>query len=142
MAITFPTAWPAALTDAAWQKKKSFMDKAKSKTKTGLGAELIKAQKAWNLVKFDNLIATKVPMTSPDTADRAKVAAQNYLGTVAAAASRAALVPPPRPPPPKTTPGSPARPSLPPRRSRRGCWPRPPTSATLSSMILTPPRRT
>ena len=64
MAITFPTAWPAALTDAAWQKKKSFMDKAKSKTKTGLGASLTTAQKAWNLIKFDNLVATKVPITT------------------------------------------------------------------------------
>ncbi|MEP7357632.1 MAG: hypothetical protein ABI847_10365 [Anaerolineales bacterium] len=91
MAITFPTAWPAALTDAAWQKKKSFMDKAKSKTKTGLGASLTTAQKAWGLVKFDNLIATKVPMTTGEQADQAKVAAQNHLNTVAAAASRAAL---------------------------------------------------
>ena len=91
MAITFPTAWPAALTDAAWQKKKSFMDKAKSKTKTGLGASLTAAQKAWNLIKFDNLVATKVPITTGKMADEAKVAAQTHLATVAAAASKAAL---------------------------------------------------
>jgi hypothetical protein len=91
MAVTFNTTWPATLTDAAWQKKKSFLDKAKSKTKTGLGAELTKAQTAWNLVKFDNLIATKVPMTTPDQVDKAKAAAQTHLTTVAAAASKAAL---------------------------------------------------
>jgi len=75
MAITFNTTWPPALTDAAWQKKKSFMDKAKSKTKTGLGAELTKAQAAWKLVKWDTMIATKVPMTTPDQVDHAKAAA-------------------------------------------------------------------
>ena len=91
MAVTFSTTWPAALTDADWQKKKSFLDKAKSKTKTGLGAELTKAQTAWKLVKFDNLDAKKVPMTTPEQVDRAKVAAQTHLTTVAAAASKAAL---------------------------------------------------
>jgi len=91
MAVTFSTTWPAALTDAAWQKKKSFLDKAKSKTKTGLGAELTKAQAAWKLVKFDSLDATKVPMTTPDQVDKAKAAAQTHLSTVAAAASKAAL---------------------------------------------------
>lgn len=44
--------WPAALTNAAWQKKKSFLDKTKSKTKTGLGAELLKAEAAWKDINF------------------------------------------------------------------------------------------
>ena len=44
MAVTFNTTWPATLTDAAWQKKKSFLDKAKSKTKTGLGEALTAAE--------------------------------------------------------------------------------------------------
>ena len=91
MAVTFNTTWPPALTDAAWQKKKSFMDKAKSKTKTGLGAELTKAQNAWKLIKFDTLIAAKVPMTTPDQVDHAKAAAQTHKDTVAAAASKAAI---------------------------------------------------
>lgn len=59
MAITFDTKYPAALKNAAWQKKKSFKDKAKSKTKTGLGQALLDAEAAWKLIKFDRLIAAK-----------------------------------------------------------------------------------
>lgn len=59
MHITFNTAWPANLTDKEWQKKKSFTDKAKSKTKTGLGAELTKAETAWKKIVFDALDVTK-----------------------------------------------------------------------------------
>jgi hypothetical protein len=47
--------YPVAATNAAWQKKKSFLDKAKSATKTGLGAELTAAQQAYARVKFNLL---------------------------------------------------------------------------------------
>src|SRR5258708_16043821 len=102
MAVTFNTTWPATLTDAAWQKKKSFLDKAKSKTKTGLGAELTKAQAAWKLVKFDNLIATKVPMTTPTQLAKAKHPPQTHLTTVPPATSHTARTPHPKPAPPRS----------------------------------------
>ena len=91
MAVTFVTTWPAALTNTAWQKKKSFLDKAKSKTKTGLGDQLVKAEAAWKLVKFSSLDAAKIPLPRPVDVDNAKIAAQTHLTTVAAAASRAAI---------------------------------------------------
>jgi len=52
--------YPSEATNAAWQKKKSFLDKAKAKTKTGLGEELTKLQAKWNEVKFTKLDVTKV----------------------------------------------------------------------------------
>jgi hypothetical protein len=63
MSVTFPTAYPAALTNAAWQKKKTFKEKLKSKTKTGLGETLIAAEKAWKLVPFTTLAANKQAQT-------------------------------------------------------------------------------
>ena len=90
MHITFNTKWPDALTDAAWQKKKSFMDKAKSKTKTGLGAELGKAETAWKLIVFDALDATKaagklgnpVIFNKPEHYAAAKLVAINHSAVV------------------------------------------------------------
>lgn len=49
--------YPATATNAAWQKKKSFLDKAKTATKTGLGAQLTAAQQAYARVKFNLLDA-------------------------------------------------------------------------------------
>ncbi len=45
--INFTNVYPPEATDAAWQKKKSFLDKAKSATKTGLGADLKAAEAEW-----------------------------------------------------------------------------------------------
>jgi len=105
MHITFNTAWPANLTDKEWQKKKSFTDKAKSKTKTGLGAELTKAQTAWNLITFDALDATKaagklgnpVIFNKPEHYTAAKLVAHNHtpvtleaIKAIRAAAAKAA----------------------------------------------------
>jgi hypothetical protein len=45
--INFLSTYPPEATDAAWQKKKSFLDKAKSGTKTGLGADLKAAEAEW-----------------------------------------------------------------------------------------------
>jgi hypothetical protein len=91
MSVTFPTAWPAALTDKEWQKKKSFKDKTKKANKTGLGAELIKAQKAWDLIKFDNFIASKHVMTTTVLVDQFKSAAETHRTTVVKAASSAIM---------------------------------------------------
>jgi len=44
MAITFDRKYPTALKNIAWQKKKSFKDKTKAKTKTGLGEALTAAE--------------------------------------------------------------------------------------------------
>lgn len=71
--------WPAALTNAAWQKKKSFLDKAKSKTKTGLGAELLKAEAAWKGINFKSLDASKNPMPTAKEVDRLKKLAEDHL---------------------------------------------------------------
>jgi hypothetical protein len=75
------TAWPAVLTNAAWQKKKSFLDKAKSKTKTGLGAELVKAEASWKDIDFKCLDAKKVPIFTASEADRLKKLAEDHLDT-------------------------------------------------------------
>lgn len=49
--------YPKVLTNADWQKKKSFLDKAKKATKTGLGAELVRAEAAYKKIKWDLLDA-------------------------------------------------------------------------------------
>jgi hypothetical protein len=49
--------YPALITDREWQKKKKFKDKLRKVTKTGLGAELIKAEAAYKKIKFDLLDA-------------------------------------------------------------------------------------
>jgi hypothetical protein len=81
MTITFATKYPAALKNAAWQKSKSFKDKTKSKTKTGLGDALKLAEKNWGALEFDNLIAAKQRTESKNLAGRRKdrKEAQEYL---------------------------------------------------------------
>ena len=55
--MTVPTdkIYPAVATNAAWQKKKSFIDKAKAKTKTGLGAALTTAETKWKAIPWAQL---------------------------------------------------------------------------------------
>src|SRR5216683_3539990 len=97
MTINFVTDWPAEATDAAWQKKKSFMDKAKAKTKTGLGAELVKAQAGWKKINFDALDVRSAPgklgnpakFTTPGEIDTAKAKAATHITTVVNPASQA-----------------------------------------------------
>ena len=91
MAVTFNTQWPAALTDKEWQKKKSFLDKAKSKTKTGLGEALTTAQTAWGKIDWKLLKAEGQALPTPNQWDIAKKAAQQHLDSVAKPASKAAL---------------------------------------------------
>jgi len=49
MTINFLNTYPPEATDKAWQKKKSFMDKRKAATKTGLGKDLLAAEAEWKL---------------------------------------------------------------------------------------------
>jgi hypothetical protein len=51
----FPLKYPDALKDAAWQKKKSWLDK-NVKTKTGLGPALVAAATAWDAIDFSKLV--------------------------------------------------------------------------------------
>ena len=64
MTVTVNTIYPPEATNAAWQKKKSFLDKTKAKTKTGLGQELTDLQTHWAAVKFVKLDAVKAGLTS------------------------------------------------------------------------------
>ena len=59
MSIPFVTKYPTALKNATWQAKKSFKDKTKAKTKTGLAEALKKAEADWNKIDFKKLIAAK-----------------------------------------------------------------------------------
>lgn len=54
MAIKFPLGpvYPITLTNTTWQKKKSFLDKTKKNTKTGLGAQLVTLQAAWGDIEW------------------------------------------------------------------------------------------
>ena len=56
MAITFPTAYPANLTDAHWQQSKNKVDKL---SKSGLGPLLKKAEADWKAVKWNAMVASK-----------------------------------------------------------------------------------
>ncbi len=91
MAVTFETKWPTALTNADWQKKKSFLDKTKSKTKTGLGDALTAAQTAWGKIDWSLLKAEGKVFPMPAQWDKAKQDAQHHLDNVAKPASKAAL---------------------------------------------------
>ena len=51
--------YPKELTNKAWQKEKSVLDKVKSKTKTGLGEDLEAAEEAWNKINWNALDATR-----------------------------------------------------------------------------------
>jgi hypothetical protein len=92
MAVTFNTTYPAALTNTAWQKKKSFLDKAKSKTKTGLGAELLKAVAAWKNIDFKLLKAEGKVFPMPSQWDTARQTAVSHYDDKVKKASAAALV--------------------------------------------------
>jgi hypothetical protein len=45
--ITFLSTYPVEATNTAWQRKKGFLDKSKSATKTGLGATRVTAEAEW-----------------------------------------------------------------------------------------------
>jgi hypothetical protein len=78
LAITFPTAYPANLTDAHWQQSKNKLDKL---SKSGLGPLLKKAEADWKAVKWDVLKESKrkpdiaIGFLASLKADRAKAQA-------------------------------------------------------------------
>lgn len=55
----FLTDYPADLTNKSWQKAKSFLDKNKAKTKTGLGDALEKAEAEWKRINWPALDASQ-----------------------------------------------------------------------------------
>jgi BMFP domain-containing protein YqiC len=55
MSIPQDTVYPGLATNTEWQKKKSYKDKLKSATKTGLGAKLKTAEQAWAAIKWQYL---------------------------------------------------------------------------------------
>ncbi len=73
--------YPTIITNTDWQKKKSFLDKARSATKTGLGDTLIKAQAAYKKVNFAKMEAGSVlgRITGIQAVTDAKLAAQQEL---------------------------------------------------------------
>ena len=84
--------YPDIAKNAAWQKQKSFKDKLKKATKTGLGEELVAAEAAFAKIDFNKLdvnrlrTAGKQPLTTPEAVDQARRTAQQHLdGPVRAA---------------------------------------------------------
>lgn len=89
--MTVPTdkTYPAIATNAAWQKKKSFVDKTKSSTKTGLGAALTDAETKWKAIvwanldpareKVDDLPTAKLHWEAAEAADQKVTAAKNAV---------------------------------------------------------------
>jgi hypothetical protein len=92
MAIKVVPKYPVVAKNAAWQKQKSFRDKFKKVTKTGLGTQLETAERAFAKIDFNKLDAKRLqkatgkPLTSYVGVDGAKRAAQQHLdGPVRAA---------------------------------------------------------
>ncbi len=74
--------FPRTLRNETWQKQKSFLDKAKSKTKTGLGAELIKLEAAWKKIDWNVMDARmQGKWPSIEKLQEAKKKAQVYYRT-------------------------------------------------------------
>lgn len=70
MSVPDDKTYPATATDAAWQKKKSFLDKAKAKTKTGLGAALKTAEASWKAIPWKDLDASTKTAGTPASAEK------------------------------------------------------------------------
>ena len=68
--IDFSTKYPKDVSNAYWQGKKSFADKTKAATKTGLGAALVTAEKAWNEVPWKALDFRTVKAASVEDAKK------------------------------------------------------------------------
>ena len=90
--MTVPTdkTYPAVATNAAWQKKKSFLDKAKAKTKTGLGASLTTAETKWKAIPWAQLDAKALAAKTVSGAQKNLAAAK--LAQVKVQAAHDALV--------------------------------------------------
>jgi hypothetical protein len=82
MAVPADKTYPATATNAAWQKKKSFLDKAKAKTKTGLGATLAAAEASWKAIPWADLDASTKTAGTPESAQRLLTTAKEGLKKV------------------------------------------------------------
>jgi hypothetical protein len=71
--------YPVVCTDRNWQKFKTFKDKAKASTKTGLGATLKTAEQDWLKIKWAQLDAKKLKAKTVTEANSNKVKAQAML---------------------------------------------------------------
>jgi hypothetical protein len=80
--------YPSRSKNVVWQKFKKFKDKVNPNTKTGLGATLIEAEKAWAKIAWKDLDAKKLKATTLTAAkanqEKAKAAMVNVTKTVAA----------------------------------------------------------
>lgn len=102
MTIPLDTLYPALATKEEWQKKKSFKEKVKSATKTGLGDKLTKAEQAWGAIKWQYLSEKdlhpqpQTPVQAQSNLNRAKLAleqvktAREAVNTARLAANTAA----------------------------------------------------
>jgi hypothetical protein len=95
MTINFLNTYPPEATNKAWQKQKSFLDKAKSATKTGLGAELVKAEAEWKkfvpLMDALDVRSAVVGGRTVQSVQQAKVKAQQIVAGQAATTSAALI---------------------------------------------------
>jgi hypothetical protein len=69
-------------TNKMWQKHKTFKDKTKSSTKTGLGPVLKAAEAAWAKIKWAELDAKKLKATTVNQANTNKQKATAMLAIV------------------------------------------------------------
>ena len=81
MPVPADTKYPAVATNAAWQKKKSILDKG---IKTKVGPALVLAEQKWKAIKFDDLKSDKINKR-PDVAEAALKKAKDAWPDVVAA---------------------------------------------------------
>lgn len=82
MTVPADRTYPANATNAAWQKKKSVLDKAMSDTKTGLGATLKEAELAWKAIPWADLDASTKTAATPAGAAKLRETAEEALKKV------------------------------------------------------------
>jgi hypothetical protein len=85
MTVPPDKAYPPIATNAAWQKKKSFVDKTKASSKTGLGATLTDAETKWKAIAWAKLDAKALGAKSVDAAEKQLAEAEAALTKVALA---------------------------------------------------------
>ena len=61
MTVPDDKTYPLVAKNKEWQKKKSFLDKAKKATKTGLGELLVKAEAGWGKIRWAQLDLAEFP---------------------------------------------------------------------------------
>ena len=82
--------YPVVCSNKTWQGKKSFMDKAKKATKTGLGDTLLKAEVAYKLIKWEKLdVKMQGKLANADAIRASKAEAVKHYNNVVKPAIRA-----------------------------------------------------